>query len=123
MRLAPQAKRKSKKAALKPKPVKKAVRVKQEDYGRYQLNQRLNVDQVPFNLDNCARRCYVDKSTEQAQVSSLPGADKRFGTLQICVHPGEGHNSPKKANKQTETHTHTHTSKQTNKQANKQTIK
>ena len=60
----------------------------------YQPEQRLIVDQVPFNLDNSARRSYVHASGDGTeQVSGQPGAEKRFGTAQLCVHPGPRHNN------------------------------
>jgi hypothetical protein len=69
----------------------KHVPITKRDYGKYQPAQRLNVDQVPFNLDNSAQRGYIPASADGVvQVSGQPGADKRFGTAQVCLHPGPG---------------------------------
>ena len=47
------------------------------------------MSKVPFNLDLCARKAYFPMATaEHAQVSGQKAGDKRFGTMQICVHPG-----------------------------------
>ena len=66
-------------------------RVPASEYGEFQPDCRLNVDQVPFNLDNQARKTLVHKDDDQVvQVSGQPGGEKRFGTAQICIHPGRG---------------------------------
>ena len=65
-------------------------KVKLDEWGRYKPNQRINVDQVPFNLDQSARRVFVPaESAEHAQLSAPSGADKRFGTLQMTLHAGD----------------------------------
>ena len=64
-------------------------RVGQKDFGKYQPHQRINVDQVPFILDNQPRKSYVSyKSADHVQISAPDGANKRFGTLQIAFHGG-----------------------------------
>jgi hypothetical protein len=41
--------------------------------------------QVPFALDNNADRTFVSAAeTDLVQISGQPGADKRFGTLQVA---------------------------------------
>jgi hypothetical protein len=67
----------------------KVTAPRQSEFGRFGPSQRLNVDQVPFVLDNNARRAFVQAGDELCQVSGQPGADKRFGTLQIAIHPGD----------------------------------
>ena len=47
---------------------------------RYQANQQINYDQVPFTLEQNARKVFV--------LSAPSGADKRFGTLQMHLHSG-----------------------------------
>ena len=47
---------------------------------RYQANQQINYDQVPFILGQSARKAFV--------LSAPSGADKRFGTLQMHLHSG-----------------------------------
>ena len=85
---------------VKPKRTKKSINVckseqpplknvKLHERGRYKPNQRINVDQVPFNLDQSARKVFVPaESAEHAQLSAPSGAHKRFGTLQITLHQG-----------------------------------
>ena len=49
-------------------------RVPASEYGEFQPDCRLNVDQVPFNLDNQARKTFVHKDDDQVvQVSGQPG--------------------------------------------------
>ena len=49
-------------------------RVPASGYGEFQPDCRLNVDQVPFNLDNQARKTFVHKDDDQVvQVSGQPG--------------------------------------------------
>lgn len=44
---------------------------------------------IPFSLDNSAQRGYIPPEADGVvQVSGQPGADKRFGTAQVCLHPG-----------------------------------
>ena len=53
------------------------------------------MDQVPFNLDQSARRVFVPaESDEPAQLSAPSGADKRFGTLQLTLHAGDNEQPP-----------------------------
>ena len=64
------------------------------DYGTYQPHERLNVDQIPFELDNQAKRGYVMyDETQMVQISGPQDGTKRFGTIQMCAHAGY----PKKA--------------------------
>ena len=43
------------------------------------------------NVDNQYRKTFVDVAdTELVQVTGQAGADKRFGTLQVCCHGGRG---------------------------------
>ena len=64
-------------------------RVSSKDFGKYQPHQRLNVDSVPFNLDNQAKKSYVHyKTADMVQVSAPDGSNKRFGTLHVCFHGG-----------------------------------
>ena len=51
-------------------------------------------DQVPFNLDNGSLRTFTSSSMPHAQITCAPGADKRFGTLQIWCHGGKGQQPP-----------------------------
>ncbi len=64
------------------------------DFGRYPLDCRYNVDQVPFNLDNSCRRTFVQARSDTAVISGQPGGEKRFGTVQICVHGTGGEQPP-----------------------------
>ena len=65
--------------------------VREKDYGKYQPNQRLNVDQVPLNLDSAAARGFIPPEADSVvQLTGQPGADKRFGTAQLCIHGGLG---------------------------------
>ncbi len=58
-------------------------------FGRFPPDARYNVDQSPFNLDNMPHCCYIKKGAV-AQMTSMTGSGKRFGTLQICLHAGKG---------------------------------
>ena len=59
------------------------------DFGYYQLSQRLNVDSIPFNLDNQARKAFVPYETkDMVQISGPQDGHKRFGTIHMLVHPG-----------------------------------
>jgi hypothetical protein len=49
---------------------------------------RHNVDQVPFNLDNSGRKTYIKAQSDEAVIAGQPGSEKRFGTLQVCLHAG-----------------------------------
>ena len=69
-------------AAKIPVPVSRA------DWGRYLPHMRYNCDQVPFNLDNSGRKTYVKAQTDVAVLFGQPGSEKRFGTLQVCLHAG-----------------------------------
>ena len=64
---------------------------KNRDWGVYGPRQRLNVDQVPFNLAHMPRKTFLDPGDASTQiVIESPGSDKRFGTAQICLHGGPG---------------------------------
>ena len=65
-----------------PRPVPAA------DWGRYPPKMRYNCDQVPFNLDNSGRRTYIKAQSDVAVITGQPGSEKRFGTLQVCLHAG-----------------------------------
>ena len=56
-------------------------------FGRYVPSCRFNCDQVPFNLDGNPDRAYMPPGAEQAGLPAPPSADKRTGTLQLCIHP------------------------------------
>ena len=60
----------------------KRARLNYGDTGNYALEDRYNMDQVPFNLDNNPRRAFFNAKDEKCQISGPPGSDKRFGTLQ-----------------------------------------
>ena len=64
------------------------------DYGRNAMEESLNVDQVPFNLENGARKLFVQARGGVAQISGNPQGEKRFGTLQLCIHGGIGAQVP-----------------------------
>ena len=67
----------------------KRQKTRATDYGLFQPHQRLNVDQIPFELDNQARRSYVPhQESSMVQISGPSDGSKRFGTLQMTVHPG-----------------------------------
>ena len=68
----------------------KRMKIPKQEWGKYPLEARVNVDQVPFNLDNNANRSFFHISDRKNQISGTPGSDKRFGTLQIAVHGGTG---------------------------------
>jgi hypothetical protein len=55
-------------------------------FGKWGPNRRLNVDQVPCELDLQSRRSFVSPDGP-ASVSAPAGSDKRFCTLQMCFHP------------------------------------
>ena len=86
---------------IKPKQTKRSLKsnkaggpalkkVRTEEWGRFSRNQRFNGDQVPFNLDQSARKVFVPAATaEHAQLSAPSGAVKTFGTLQMLMHHGE----------------------------------
>ena len=86
---------------IEPKQTKRSLRsneakgpamkkVRTEEWGRFPRNQRFNGDQVPFNLDQSARKVFVPAaSAEHAPLSAPSGADRRFGILQMLMHPGE----------------------------------
>jgi hypothetical protein len=60
-----------------------------DDYkgARYPMHGILNVDQIPFELDNQPRKCYVPHDTaSMAQISGPKDGSKRFGTLQVLLH-------------------------------------
>jgi hypothetical protein len=63
--------------------------VPSSDWGRYRPRMRYNADQVPFNLDNSGRRTYVKPQLDVAVITGQPGSEKRFGTLQVCLHAGK----------------------------------
>ena len=63
----------------------KRMRIGLGDFGKYSFEQRLNVDQVPFNLDNNASRSFFNVDDEKCQITGQSGADKRFGTLQVIA--------------------------------------
>jgi len=64
-----------------------AQRVRPSDYGEYKMKNRFHTDQSPFCLDGAHYKTYVNpKGQDCALVSGQPGAEKRFGTLQITMH-------------------------------------
>ena len=63
-------------------------------WGRYPPHMRYNCDQVPFNLDNSGRKTYIKARTDVAVISGQPGSEKRFGTLQVCLHAGKCSSQP-----------------------------
>ena len=64
-----------------------ASRVTQSDYGVYKMWHRIHVDQIPFEIDQTARKTFVAAETSDlAIVAGIPGGDKRFGTLQVAMH-------------------------------------
>ena len=64
------------------------IPVSRADWGRYPPHMRYNCDQVPFNLDNSGRNTYIKAQNDVAVISGPPGSEKRFGTLQVCLHVG-----------------------------------
>ena len=60
----------------------KRARLNIGDVGNYALEDRYNLDQVPFNLDNNPSKSFFNAKDEKCQISGQPGSDKRFGTLQ-----------------------------------------
>ena len=59
----------------------------QSDFGAYKLLQRIDVDQVPFNLDGESKRSFVPaEKADSIVIGGQPGQEKRFGTLQIYWH-------------------------------------
>ena len=87
----PNLKRKNKTAfeafSAKKRARTESSRVTGKDYGGYKPAQRIHIDQVPFSLDNQARRTFVHASrSDMAMVSGAPGTEKRFGTAQIAFH-------------------------------------
>ena len=68
--------------------------VKPSEFGRYQLDERFNVDQVPFNLENGARKLFMESRGGIAQISGQAAGEKRFGTLQVCIHGGTSEQPP-----------------------------
>ena len=65
----------------------KAKPVMKKKYGHYGLAQRIHIDQIPFYFDQNPRRSYCSKETAGMNiVSGQPGADKRFGTIQLAMH-------------------------------------
>ena len=63
----------------------KRMRMYEEDYGAYKFDDRYNVDQVPFLLDNNPNKSFFSVDDQKCQISGQPGADKRFGTLQVNI--------------------------------------
>ena len=63
-------------------------------WGRYPPHMRYNCDQVPFNLDNSGRKTYIKAQSDVAVISGQPGSEKRFGTLQVCLHAGKSSQPP-----------------------------
>ena len=66
----------------------KRRRVGEHEWGEYPLETRLNVDQVPFCLDQSKGRAYFPVDDKACAIPGQTGADKRFGTLQLCIHGG-----------------------------------
>jgi hypothetical protein len=65
------------------------AKVYAQDFGKYPPHCRLNVDQGPFQLDNQARKGFVPhKGADHVQISGPTGGNKRFGTIQVCLHGG-----------------------------------
>ena len=61
--------------------------VQQSDYGLYKMRHRIHEDQIPFEIDQTARKTFVAAETSDlAIVTGIPGGDKRFGTLQVGMH-------------------------------------
>jgi len=63
-------------------------------WGRCPPHMRYNCDQVPFNLDNSGRKTYIKAQSDVAVISGQPGSEKRFGTLQVCLHAGKSSQPP-----------------------------
>ena len=63
-------------------------------WGRYPPQMRYNCDQVPFNLNNSGRKTYIKAQSDVAVISGQPGSEKRFGTLQVCLHAGKSSQPP-----------------------------
>ena len=84
--------KKSHKAHNKKLLMPKRVSVQGWDYGLYAPHLRYNVDQVPFVLDNQHRCSYVPhEQRDKVNISGPQDGSKRFGTLQVCFHPGGPH--------------------------------
>ena len=72
------------------------MKVYPADLGKFLAHQRANVDQVPFELDNQARKAYVKfDEASCVQISGPQDGCKRFGTLQMMMHPGFPIKQPK----------------------------
>ena len=66
----------------------KRRRVGEHEWGEYPLETRLNVDQVPFCLDQSKGKGYFPVDDKACAIPGQTGADKRFGTIQLCLHGG-----------------------------------
>ena len=63
--------------------------------GKYKPHALLNVDSIPFELDNQARRSYVPHQTQSmCQISGPTDGSKRFGTIHMCCHGAPAHPQP-----------------------------
>ncbi|CAN0114913.1 unnamed protein product, partial [Ascophyllum nodosum] len=59
-------------------------------YGRFPLDQRVNVDQVPLPFVNGLNSTWADKGSKRVRISRTSGGvEKRQCTLQLCFGPGE----------------------------------
>ena len=67
----------------------KRQKTTQADYGDFQPYQRINIDQIPYELDQQPKTSYVPHDTASMVQVSAPGdAGKRHGTIQMAIHPG-----------------------------------
>ena len=65
--------------------------VREWEWGLYAPECRVNVDQIPFNLDQQRKCGYFAAGDVKKVVSGPTGSEKRFGTVQMCVHAGTKH--------------------------------
>ena len=57
-----------------------------DDWGRYDADRRLNMDQVPFNLDNAARRSYIQVRNETQVLKNGSQHEPLWNLMYASVH-------------------------------------
>ncbi len=62
------------------------VTVRDDEWGRFPLKYRFNVDSVPVTLEHLPRRSFFPGEDRTSQVMGAPSEDKRFCTMHVCVH-------------------------------------
>ncbi len=85
---APSTIRNRKRAAMdehEPLP-QEGVTVRDDEWGRFPLKYRFNVDSVPVTLEHLPRRSFFPGEDRTSQVMGAPSEDKRFCTMHVCVH-------------------------------------